>query len=65
MFLRARRGIDAFLRTLLVVATFMLARIFHETLSPHGLLYLVTAWVLGCAALSSVTLKGSRPAGSR
>ena len=53
VFLRARRGLNAFLRTLLVVATFFIGRL-HEVLSPHEYLSFVTAWVIGCAALASV-----------
>lgn len=60
VFLRARRGLDALLRTLLVVATFMLGRL-HGVLSPHEFLYLATAWVVGCAALSSRRAVATRP----
>jgi low temperature requirement protein LtrA len=38
-------------RALLLVATFNLGRL-HDDLSPHAYLWLLTAWVVACAALS-------------
>jgi low temperature requirement protein LtrA len=43
-----------------LVATFMLGRL-HGVLSPHAFLYVATAWVVGCAALSSRRAAATRP----
>jgi hypothetical protein len=39
------------MRALIVVATFQLGRL-HGELSPHGYLWLLTVWVVACAALA-------------
>ena len=57
VFLLATSRVPGFVRALLLVATFMLGRLGPE-LSPHGYLWLLTAWVVMCAALSTRTAGG-------
>ncbi|MDA0172683.1 low temperature requirement protein A [Solirubrobacter taibaiensis] len=61
VFLRAarQRGLGAVLPILLIVATFNLGRL-HEVLSPHEFLFFLTAWVTGCAALSTAAQPPAR-----
>jgi low temperature requirement protein LtrA len=49
--------VPTFARVLVVVATFTFGRLFHD-LGGHGYLWLLTAWVLMCAAL---TTRGTAP----
>ena len=51
-FLLAASRLGGLARLLLLVATFQLARLRPE-LSPHGFLWLLTAWVVMCAALTT------------
>jgi low temperature requirement protein LtrA len=56
--LRASGRIPGIARLLVLLATFQLARL-HGELSPHGYVWLLTAWVVMCAAL---TTRGPRAA---
>ncbi len=51
-FLLAATRLGGLARLLLLVATFQLARLRPE-LSPHAFLWLLTAWVVMCAALTT------------
>ena len=51
-FLLAATRLGGLARLLLLVATFQLARLRPE-LSPHGFLWLLTEWVVMCAALTT------------
>ena len=46
--------VPAAVKTLLIVATFLLGRL-HDVLSPHAYLWLLTGWVVVCAALATRT----------
>jgi low temperature requirement protein LtrA len=50
-FLFATTRVSGFARALIVVATFQLGRL-HGELSPHAYLWLLTVWVVACAALA-------------
>ncbi len=50
-FLFSTTRVSGFTRALIVVATFQLGRL-HAELSPYAYLWLLTVWVVGCAALS-------------
>jgi low temperature requirement protein LtrA len=50
-FLFSTTRVSGAARALIVVATFQLGRL-HGELSPYAYLWLLTVWVLGCAALS-------------
>ena len=47
-----RRRIARLVRVVLLIAIFLLGRL-HERLSPHAYLWLLAAWVVMCAALTS------------
>jgi low temperature requirement protein LtrA len=51
-FLFASTRVSGLVRALIVVATFQLGRL-HGELSPHAYLWLLTVWVVGCAALTT------------
>ena len=51
VFLSSATRAGGLARALLLVATFNLGRL-HDTLSPHAYLWLLTAWVVGCAVLA-------------
>ncbi len=53
-FLAGTIRVPAVVRTLLLVATFSLGRL-HTALSPHAYLWLLTAWVVMCAVLTTRT----------
>jgi low temperature requirement protein LtrA len=50
--LRANRRIPGVARFLVVLATFQLGRL-HDALAPHAYVWLLTAWVVMCAALTT------------
>jgi len=52
-----RSGVPGVVRALLLIATFQLARLRPE-LSPYGYVWLLTRWVVMCAALSTRALHG-------
>jgi low temperature requirement protein LtrA len=52
VFLQATRHVSGVARVLVLVATFFLARLFGG-LSPHEYVWLVSAWVVMCAALTT------------
>ena len=63
MFLRGRAACaGAVARSSLLVATFQLGRL-QPALSPHAYLWLLTAWVVMCAALTTRTARDDEPAG--
>jgi low temperature requirement protein LtrA len=51
-FLIGTSRVPTVVKTLLLVATFMLGRL-HGVLSPHAYLWLLTGWVVLCAALAT------------
>jgi low temperature requirement protein LtrA len=51
-FLMPRRHVPGAVRLLVLIATFQLGRL-HAVLSPYAYLWLVTAWVIVCAALTT------------
>jgi hypothetical protein len=53
-FLLAGDRVPRVVRTALLVATFLLARVGLE-LTPYAYLWLLTVWVVGCAALTTRT----------
>ena len=52
VFMMATKRISGFIRVVILVATFMLGRL-HTVLSPHEYVWLLAAWVVMCAALTS------------
>jgi hypothetical protein len=52
VFLRGSRRIPGVVRTLTLVATFLLGGLGPDV-SPHAYLWLLTAWVAACAALTA------------
>jgi hypothetical protein len=50
--LAGSKRVPALVRTPLLLATFQLGRL-HHVLSPHEYLWLVTGWVVVCAALAT------------
>ena len=52
VFMMATSRVSGFVRVLIIVATFMLGRL-HSVLSPHEYVWLLAAWVVVCAALTS------------
>jgi hypothetical protein len=46
------RGVPGAVRVVVLVATFQLGRL-HHVLSPHEYLWLLAAWVVMCAALTT------------
>jgi low temperature requirement protein LtrA len=51
-FLAGASRVPVGVRTLVLIATFQLGRL-HEALSPHAYLWLLTAWGVACAALTT------------
>jgi low temperature requirement protein LtrA len=51
-FLVSGRGVPGAVRVLVLVATFFLGRL-HSVLSPHEYLWLIAAWMVVCAALTT------------
>ena len=52
VFMMASKRASGVLRVVILVATFMLGRL-HSVLSPHEFVWLLAAWVVMCAALTS------------
>jgi low temperature requirement protein LtrA len=60
-FVRAGPRVPAIVRVLILVATFQLARLWPE-LSPYAYLWLLTVWVLICAAMTTAAPSGDEEA---